>query len=441
MDRDRAHALIVANTSAIDGAIARAIDASVFNVRSAQLAVAVDIAQTLSPDLIVVIAVDTEASAELQCLRRLRVACPDARVAFLATVSCEDLVIRALHAGAERYLRQPLDAEALRGELRALCPDRIAQRDDSPPLVNGHWLIGRSQASANLRTYLARISPAASNVLISGETGTGKELVAELIHANGPRATKPFVCLNTTAIPESLVESELFGYERGAFTGASTAQQGKLCAAQGGTAFLDEIGDASLPVQAKLLRAIENKSIHPIGGIRSVKLDVRFIAATNQNLERAANEGRFRWDLYYRLNVIRIELPPLRDRPEDIPMLVGHYIRHFNRELGRSIRGLSPRAMEALCAYHWPGNIRELRNVIEALAVNLAPETEGIVDVPPVVMRQLAFAVGAPTSERERLLQALAATNWNKSRAASQLHCSRMTLYRKMRIHELSQPR
>jgi transcriptional regulator with PAS, ATPase and Fis domain len=248
----------------------------------------------------------------------------------------------------------------------------------------------------------------------------------------------PLVCLNAAATPDALLENELFGHERGAFTGASSSHEGKLAAADGGTVFLDEIGDVSLPVQAKLLRAIEDKSFHRLGSTRQVTLDVRVIAATNQDLDRAVEEGRFRRDLYYRLNVVRVQLVPLRERPEDIPLLVNHCLRHFNREFGRSVRGLSPRSMEALCGYHWPGNVRELRNVVEALLVNLAPETSGIVDIPPPVMRQLAFAVGAPVSERDRLLQALTATNWNKSRAASQLHWSRMTLYRKMQLYQVS---
>ena len=275
-------------------------------------------------------------------------------------------------------------------------------------------------------------------MLILGETGAGKELVAELIHQNGARAAKPFVCINTAAIPDALLENELFGHERGAFTGATTMHSGKLAAAQGGTIFLDEIGDVSLAIQAKLLRAIESKSIYRLGSVRSVQIDLRILAATNNDLERAIEQGRFRRDLYYRLNVIRVEVPPLRARVDDIPMLVGHYVLRFNRELGRTVRGLSTRAMDTLCAYAWPGNVRELRNVIEALLVNLSPETTGVVDVPPEVMRRLAVAVSAPVSERERLLGALAETNWNKTRAATKLRMSRMTLYRKMQRHSVS---
>ena len=277
-----------------------------------------------------------------------------------------------------------------------------------------------------------------SNVLILGETGTGKELVAELLHKNGARAARPFVCINTAAIPDALLENELFGHERGAFTGATAAQAGKLAAAHGGTVFLDEIGDVSAGVQAKLLRAIENKSVYRLGGTHSVQFDARIIAATNGDLEKATTEGRFRQDLYFRLNVVRVEIPPLRARPDDIPLLVSHYLARFNRELGRSVRGLSSRALETLCAHRWPGNVRELKNVLEALLVYLSPETTGVVDVPPEVMRQLAVAMGAPVSDRDRLLEALTATNWNKSRAARQLKCSRMTLYRKMQLHSVA---
>lgn len=387
------------------------------------------------PDVVIVAATQLNPTPEIECLGRLHVTFAFPRYLFLATVSSEDLAVSAFHAGAERYLKEPWTDPMLQSAVMALLPDGPAGPSVTNGLMDGVRFVGRSQAVQQLRAHLSRIASASSNVLITGETGTGKELVAELIHLNGTRTAKPFVCLNTAAIPDALLESELFGHERGAFTGAMTSQVGKFVAANGGTAFLDEIGDVSLPIQAKLLRAIEGKPIYRLGGTRSIQIDLRIIAATNQDLERAAAEGRFRKDLYYRLNVIRIQLPPLRDRVEDIPLLIGHYLRHFNRALGRSIRALSPRAMETLCAYHWPGNVRELRNVIEALLVNLAPETSGVVDVPPEVMRQLAFACGAPTSERERLLQALAATNWNKSKAARQLHWSRMTLYRKMQLH------
>jgi DNA-binding NtrC family response regulator len=391
-----------------------------------------------SPRLVLFVATSAEPHEELACMACLRTSLGSARFLFLATVSSEALAIAALHAGAERYIKEPWTAGTLAKTIGQLLESAPAQWDDRGGLRHGERLVGRGPAVQQLRTQLARIAPTDSSVLITGETGTGKDVIADLIHCNSKRAGKPFVCLNTAALPDSLVENELFGHERGAFTGAMDERDGKLAAADGGTLFLDEIGDVSLPVQAKLLRAIENKMAYRVGGTRCVKFDVRIVAATNHDLERGAREGRFRSDLYYRLNVIRMRLPPLRERPEDVPLLVNHYLRQFNREMGRSVRGLSARAVETLCAYHWPGNVRELRNAIEALLVNLAPETTGIVDIPPEVMRQLAFAVGAPVCERERLLQALAATNWNKSRTASELHWSRMTLYRKMREHNVA---
>jgi DNA-binding NtrC family response regulator len=389
------------------------------------------------PDLVIVGAT-ADAALELECLRGLHVKFPHPKYMFLAAVSNEELAIAAFHAGAQRYLKEPWTAPMLQAAVMALLPAHATEAIVGDGLLGGERLVGCGHAIKQLRKQLARIATAGSNVLIVGETGTGKELVAELIHLNGTRASKPFICVNTAAIPDALLENELFGHERGAFTGATTMQSGKLAAAQGGTVFLDEIADVSLAIQAKLLRAIESKSIYRLGSTRSVQLDLRIVAATNGDLERAVAEGRFRKDLYYRLNVVRVESPPLRDRVEDIPVLIGHYLLRLNRELGRSVRGLSPRAMQTLCAYHWPGNVRELRNVIEALLVNLAPETTGVVDVPPEVMRRLALAVGAPTSERERLLSALATTNWNKTKAASQLHMSRMTLYRKMHQHSVS---
>jgi len=388
------------------------------------------------PDVVLIVTHHADPSPEIDCLRQLRLAYGCSRYIFLTSASSEEIAIRVFHCGAERLLKEPWTAPMLIEAIGALVPT-LVRDSHCKDLVGGSSLIGRSQAVQALRAQLALISPTPSNVLIVGETGTGKELVAELVHRNGARANGPFVCINTTALPDTLVESELFGHERGAFTGATAAQQGKFSAANGGTVFLDEIGDVSLNVQAKLLRAIENKSVYRLGGTRSIRLDVRIVAATNQNLERALEQGTFRRDLYYRLNVVRVHLPSLRERQEDIPLLAAHFIRHFNKELGRSIRGLSGRAMGALCGYHWPGNVRELRNVIEAMMVNLAPETTGLVDIPPPVMRQLAFALGAPASERERLLGALTATNWNKSKAASQLHWSRMTLYRKMHEHNV----
>jgi DNA-binding NtrC family response regulator len=432
-------AIVVDEASATRERIGQALGALGCDHRFCPLADGAAEVRRRRPDVVIVVASTGNAIREIECLRRLSTTFTHPQYVFIAAASNEEVAIAACNAGARRYLREQWTSSMLQSVVMDLLP-AVSTPAEEGGLVGGDRLVGRSQEVRRLRAQLARVAPASSNILVLGETGTGKELVAELIHLNGNRAGKPLVCLNTAAIPDALLENELFGHERGAFTGATSWQDGKLVAAQGGTAFLDEIGDVSLPIQAKLLRAIESKSVYRLGGTRSVQIDVRIIAATNHDLERSMAEGRFRKDLYYRLNVVRVQVPPLRERLEDLPQLIGHYLLQLNRELGRSVKALSTRAMDALCSYHWPGNIRELRNVIEALLVNLPPGTTGVVDVPADVMRQLTLAVGAPTSERERLLRALAATNWNKTKAASQLRWSRMTLYRKIQRYDLGSP-
>jgi transcriptional regulator with PAS, ATPase and Fis domain len=274
-------------------------------------------------------------------------------------------------------------------------------------------------------------------VLITGETGTGKELVAQLIQENSTRRDCPFVCLNSAAIPEALVESELFGYEKGAFTGALSAQEGKLSAANRGTVFFDEIGDVSPGVQAKLLRAIESKQLYRLGSNRSRDLDIRILAASNQDLEAAIKQNRFRGDLYYRLNVLRIEVPPLRDRLEDLPVLVDHYVRRFSRTFRKHILGCSEATMDLLLSYSWPGNIRELKNVLEAAFVT-SSGPDGLLQLPGSFARSLSISTRLKSSERTMILQALTATNWNRTEAAKRLQWSRMTLYRKMSRYQVS---
>ncbi len=268
--------------------------------------------------------------------------------------------------------------------------------------------------------------PAQSNVLITGETGTGKELAADLIHRRSSRAGKPFVAINCAAIPDSLLESELFGFERGAFTGAHTAQEGKLKLADGGTVFLDEIGDLSPYAQAKILRAIETGEIQRLGGRQARQIDVRVIAATNRNLE---SDSTFRRDLYFRLNVARIHLPPLRERKEDILPLAEAFRIEFDRKFGCVSRSFVSRARELMLAHNWPGNVRELRNIIEAAFIDPGPNAEGDVDLPSQFRKAVQ---GSSGGELERILLALSQTEWNRGLAAKELNWSRMTLYRKM---------
>jgi transcriptional regulator with AAA-type ATPase domain/transposase len=302
-------------------------------------------------------------------------------------------------------------------------------------------MVGESRPMQAIQDYIRKVALTDSHVLITGETGTGKELVAEQIHTHSPRSQQPFICLNCPAVPDSLFESELFGYERGAFTGASTSNQGAFERADGGTLFLDEIGDMSLSAQAKLLRAVEDKAIHRLGGQRSISLNLRVIAATNQDLERLVAAGQFRKDLYFRLNVVGIHLPPLRDRKADLWPLCKHYIQVLNQQWERQVEGFTDNVFEALLRYEWPGNVRELKNLIEAIFITVTSRTIAFTDLPEAFARRLRDVEGLHLSEHDRLLAALAATQWNKSRAAQQLRWSRMTLYRKLRHYQLMVPR
>jgi DNA-binding NtrC family response regulator len=298
-------------------------------------------------------------------------------------------------------------------------------------------MIGRSAQMCLVRDYIERLAEVDSNVLITGETGTGKELAAALVHSGSRRQAKPFVCVNCAALPDTLIESELFGYERGAFTGAVSGRDGQLKAADGGSVLLDEIGDISQYAQAKLLRVIENKQVQRLGGGKSVPLNVRFIAATNRPLRQMMSEGRFREDLYFRLDVANVHLPPLRERREDIPVLFDHYIREMNTRFKRQAEGFTDEAMACLIRYDWPGNVRELKNLLEGIYINLPRGPVTRLELPDRIRRHLEAAAETSSGERDRLLSALLETRWNKSKAAERLRWSRMTLYRKLAKYHL----
>jgi len=302
------------------------------------------------------------------------------------------------------------------------------------PLRGGDSLLGESRAVCDIKSQLQKIAKTDSNVLITGETGTGKEVVAQLIHKNSSRTGKPIICINCAAIPDTLLESELFGYERGAFTGAHTSQQGKLKLADGGTVFFDEIGDLSLFNQAKVLRVIESREIQRLGSAKPLPIDFRLITATNCEPESLVAEGKFRKDLFFRLNVARINLPPLRERREDILILANFFRETFNLTFGMQTAGFTPIAQAMLLSHAWPGNIRELRNVVEAAFVNLEPGVKAV-NLPVPFCQALTDCrklQGSGLSELDRILTALSETHWNKSNAAAKMHWSRMTLYRKM---------
>ena len=291
---------------------------------------------------------------------------------------------------------------------------------------------------AALCNYLPKVARSRATVLITGETGTGKERVAQAIHALSPRAAGPFVVVNCGALPDTLVESELFGHARGAFTGAVSAVRGKLAEADGGTLFLDEIGEMNVYAQAKLLRVIETRRVQPLGGGRAFDIDIRVVAATNRELEIEVAAQRFRSDLFYRLNVARLVIPPLRDRPEDVAVLADEIIAEFNARDRSTVEAPAPELLQALAAHDWPGNVRELRNLIEAVFIDPPAGRLEFEHLPPAFQSLFArYRCNVP-AERSRLIEALERTNWNKAEAAKALNWSRMTLYRKLAKYEVA---
>jgi DNA-binding NtrC family response regulator len=378
-------------------------------------------------------------------LHRVR---PDTPVILMTGFGSIDSAVEAMRAGAFDYITKPFEPEAVlltverAFERRALEEENRRLRRAVDRTGSFGDLIGQSPAMREIFALIRRVAHGRSSVLITGESGTGKELVARTLHFHGARADKPFIPINCTAIPEGLLESELFGHVRGAFTGAHTSKRGLFEKANGGTLFLDEIGDMGLALQSKLLRVLQDQEIRPVGGTQTVKVDVRIVAATNKELEAEIASGRFREDLYYRLNVIPIHIPPLRDRPEDIPALVDAFVR---KHAGGERRGVTLAAMERLKACPWRGNARELENVIErALALSDSPEI-GPEDLPFAVPggteeADPATALLRSAAERQLTLrdleeryidQILQLTGGNKVQAARILGIDRKTLYRR----------
>lgn len=289
-----------------------------------------------------------------------------------------------------------------------------------------------------LRRYVQKVAQSDASVLISGPTGTGKELAAAAIHRVSRRRSAPFISVNCAAIPDTLLESELFGYERGAFTGAEERYPGKLRLADQGTIFLDEIGELSPLGQAKILRVLESGEVFALGARRMTRIDVRFVAATNQELESMVQRNAFRQDLFFRLNVARIYLPALRERREDILELFSYYVQEFNVRYGKRVQPPTPELAQRLTAYNWPGNVRELRNCVEGIFIEPPEGPIALEHLPESFRRIFQEHQADNISERDAMLAALSRTNWNKKRAARELHWSRMTLYRKLEKYKIS---
>ncbi len=383
----------------------------------------------------------------LDVLRRAKDVAPDAAVIMITAFASAETAVEAMKEGAYDYITKPFKVDEIKLviknalERRNLSRENLLLKKELKSKYNFSNIIGSSPEMLKVYSLIQRVAGTRTNVLISGESGTGKELVAKAIHYNSPRRDKPFVTINCGAIPENLMESELFGHKKGSFTGAVANKIGLFEAANEGTIFLDEIGELTPPIQVKLLRAIQERTFKPVGGTEDVTVDVRIISATNKDLEKEVAAGTFREDLFYRLNVIQIKLPPLRERREDIPILAQHFLEKYAKELGKDIRKISAEAMNLLTAYSYPGNVRELENIIErsvalessnvilqeSLPSFLARREAGpggfgvVPDIPPEGVN-LEDLVGA--LERTLLLKALERTNGVKKKAAKLLKIS-----------------
>jgi DNA-binding NtrC family response regulator len=388
----------------------------------------------------------------LAALERLRERLPDTPVVMMSGRAGLADAVRATKLGAYNFLEKPLSPEgvllALAGamELRQARREARALREDLGLTAE---MVGEAPAMQRLRELIARVAPTDARVLITGESGTGKELVASAIHMRSARRERPFVRVNCAAIPRDLVESEMFGHERGAFTGATERRIGRFELAHTGTLFLDEVGDLGSEAQAKLLRAIEAREIERLGAGRSIRIDVRILAATNKELDRAVAEGHFREDLLFRLNVIPIHVPPLRERPDDIPLLVRHFTALHRARTGRPPAGWTPEALGALARHPWPGNVRELANIVERLAILHARREITVADVGAVLPAlrgdPTAGPLPDPTAldhplsetldeyERTLITRALSVAGGNVAEAARRLRTDRPNLYRRMR--------
>lgn len=381
-------------------------------------------------------------------LRHAREISADLPVIMMTAFGTIESAVEAMKHGASEYIVKPFLNEEIKLTVRKLLEQRkivrenIALRQQISQRIACREFVANADSMIRIVETLEKVIPTKSNILLLGESGTGKGLIAEMIHCNSPRRGLPFISINCSAIPEGLLESELFGYKKGAFTGAVADKPGMITLAHQGTLFLDEIGDMPIPLQAKLLKVLETGEVFPLGDTRPRQVDVRIVSATNCDLESRIKNGQFREDLYWRLNVIEIKIPPLRERPEDIEMMAKHFLRKYAGEHGKNIASLDGDSLAALIEYQWPGNVRELKNVIERAVVLTEGDTLMLVDLPEKIVgtrRSIhtcsSLRVCLGNYEHHLLQSTLRARNYNKEETAQTLGIDLATLYRKLKKH------
>ncbi len=393
----------------------------------------------------------------IEALTEIKKISPAIPIIIITAYASVETAVEALRAGAHDYLTKPLDMDELRIKLHQtlefwrLKEDNILQRRRLENLFDASRIIGRSPAMRAVLETVAMVAPTEATVLILGESGTGKELIANALHQGSNRAEKRFIKVNCAAMPETLLESELFGHERGAFTGAVGRRPGRFELADGGTIFLDEIGEMTLATQAKLLRVLQEREFEPLGSTKTVKVNIRVLAASNKVLQEEVKKGTFRDDLFYRLNVVPITLPPLRERKEDISLLIEHFLKLYNDKNGRSVQGFHPRALDALMRYSWPGNIRELENVVERCVILTREDYVPFSELPdPIkeltgeqytveIRNGITPGISIRDMERELILKTLEENDLNRTRSARILGITRRTLQHKLKDYGIDQ--
>ena len=383
----------------------------------------------------------------IELLRRVKQVNPEVEVVMITAYATIESAVEAMKIGAFDYITKPFEPDEVGLIIkkiithRNLLAENVRLKESLVASVRHGELIGESKAIRDILKTVEDVAPSEAPVLITGESGTGKELVARAIHFQSKRRYMPLVVVSCGAIPESLIESELFGHEKGSFTGAQYKKKGRVELADGGTLFLDEVGELSPKTQVDLLRVLQEKEFMRVGGTKAIQSDFRIIAATNRNLQDMVRRGDFREDLYYRLNVIHVHLPPLRDRPEDVPLLAEHFLKRFCLATNKRIHGFTPTALDLLKRHPWPGNIRELENAVERSVVMAKSGYVQPADLPPLSGENtLGPTASLDEVEKQHVLKTLAAVDWNIKRAAEIMGIERATLYNKIRRYGLSRP-